>query len=142
MKLSKSTELAIHGLYQLASDRPNQLLVAEMAESQKVSPSYLAKVFQKLARKGLVNSTRGKKGGFRLAMEPDKISMADVVRAVEAEEPLFDCLKITRCCEEQQGDCVLRKAFEDAEQSMYAALSKTTLADILESEQGQRANWT
>ncbi len=142
MKLSKSTELAIHGLYQLATERPNQLLVADMAESQNVSPSYLAKVFQKLARKGLVNSTRGKKGGFRLAREPKEISMADVVRAVEAEEPLFDCLKIVRCCEEENGNCVLRKAFEDAERSMYDTLSKTTLSDILESEHGQRTNWT
>ena len=60
MKFSKSTELAIHGLWLLANKRPKLLLVSKMAGAQNVSESYLAKIFQKLARKGLVRSTRGR----------------------------------------------------------------------------------
>lgn len=140
MKLSKSTELAIHGLYQLAVTRPRQLLVSEMAGAQQVSTSYLAKVFQKLARKGLVKSTRGKRGGFALARKPEEITIADVVRAVEAEEPLYDCLRDLRGCK-GNGNCLLRDRFAAAEQSMYTALEGCSLGDLLDSDEGFRESW-
>lgn len=140
MKLSKSTELAIHGLYQLALTSPRQLLVAEMAGAQQVSVSYLAKVFQKLARRGLVRSTRGKRGGFALARSPEQISLADVIRAVEAEEPLFDCLGSVRECK-ANSQCLTRHCFHEAEQSMYGVLAGTSLADIVDSDRGERTNW-
>lgn len=140
MKLSKSTELALHGLYQLAVTRPRQLLVAEMAGAQQVSTSYLAKVFQKLARKGLVRSTRGKRGGFALARTPEEISVADVVRAVEAEEPLFDCLGHARSCK-SNGSCLMRARFDQAERSMYEVLEATSLAELLASDHGEREAW-
>ena len=140
MKLSKSTELAIHGLYQLAATNSRQLLVSEMASSQKVSISYLAKVFQKLARRGLVRSTRGKRGGFALARQPGEINIAEVVRAVETEEPLYECLGKTRGCK-ANGTCLMRKRFAEAEQGMFAILEKTTLGDILQSSNGERNSW-
>ncbi|MBN2492968.1 MAG: Rrf2 family transcriptional regulator [Deltaproteobacteria bacterium] len=140
MKLSKSTELALHGLYQLAVSRPRQLLVSEMAGAQNVSTSYLAKVFQKLARRGLVNSTRGKRGGFTLARGPDEISVADVIRAVEADEPLFDCLADVRKCKARPG-CLLRARFKQAEQSMLGTLAETSIGDLLASSNGERDAW-
>ena len=140
MKLSKSTELAIHGLYQLAVTRPRQLLVSEMASAQQVSTSYLAKVFQKLARKGLVKSTRGKRGGFALARNPEEITIADIVRAVEAEEPLFDCLKDVRGCT-GNGNCELRARFRQAERDMFEALESCSLGDLLDSDEGFREAW-
>jgi Rrf2 family protein len=141
MKFSKSTELAIHGLWMLANRRPALVLISEMAKAQKVSESYLAKVFQKLARKGLVRSTRGKRGGFSLARLPEDISMADVVRAIEAEEPLYDCLDEHRGCQSRL-QCTLRSVFEEAEKVLYAALEKTSLADLLSSRNADsRASW-
>lgn len=141
MKFSKSTELAIHGLWMLANRRPGLLLVSEMADAQHVSQSYLAKVFQKLARKGLVRSTRGKRGGFALAREPDKIDLCEVVRAIEADEPLFDCMDVGRGCR-GRSDCLLRETFQKAEQAMYDVLTGTSLADLMECGKGEdRAPW-
>jgi Rrf2 family transcriptional regulator, nitric oxide-sensitive transcriptional repressor len=141
MKLSKSTELALHGLFQLATTRPRQLLVAEMASAQHVSTSYLAKVFQRLARKGLVKSTRGKKGGFILARTPAEITLADIVRAVEAEEPLFDCLGEQRNCK-ALDDCLVHGCFKEAEANLYHALEGTSLNDLLtHNSNGDRASW-
>ncbi len=140
MKLSKSTELAIHGLFQLAVSRPRQLLVSEMANAQNVSSSYLAKVFQKLARSGLVRSTRGKRGGFCLARGPEAITIAEVIRAVEADEPLYDCLRATRGCK-ANGNCLMRHRFQQAERDLYAVLESTSLADLLESDRGERDAW-
>ncbi|HOX42357.1 MAG TPA: Rrf2 family transcriptional regulator [Myxococcota bacterium] len=141
MKLSKSTELALHGLFQLATTRPRQLLVAEMATAQHVSTSYLAKVFQRLARKGLVKSTRGKKGGFTLAREPAQITLADIVRAVEAEEPLFECLGPQRDCKALE-DCLVHDCFKAAEAQLFHTLEGTSLGDLLlRNGNGDRAAW-
>jgi Rrf2 family protein len=141
MKFSKSTELAIHGLWLLASKRPGLLLISKMAAAQGVSESYLAKIFQKLARKGLVRSTRGKRGGFTLAKEPKEISVADVVRAVEAEEPLYDCMDENRGCRGRAG-CLLRQVFDRAERRMFTALEETSLADLVSCEDGDaRTPW-
>ncbi len=141
MKLSKSTELALHGLFQLAFTQPRQLLVAEMAGAQHVSTSYLAKVFQRLARKGLVRSTRGKKGGFALARSPEQISLADIVRAMEAEEPLFECLGDQRNCK-ARADCMVHGCFHEAEERLFRALEGTSLDDLLRSNpNGDRAAW-
>ena len=141
MKFSKSTELAIHGLWLLANKRPKLLLVSKMAGAQNVSESYLAKIFQKLARKGLVRSTRGKRGGFTLAQEPSDISVADVVRAVEAEESLYDCMDVVRGCQGRTS-CLLRKVFDQAERQMYKALENTSLADLMScGSEEARAPW-
>jgi Rrf2 family protein len=141
MKFSKSTELAIHGLWLLARKRPGLLLIADMAEAQNVSESYLAKIFQKLARKGLVRSTRGKRGGFTLAREPKEISLADIVRAVEASEPLYDCMDESRGCRSRTS-CLLRDVFNEAERRMYKALGETSLADLMTCSNGEaRAPW-
>lgn len=131
MKFSKSSDLALHGLWQLAVKKKKMLLVAEMARAQKVSETYLAKVFQKLARRGLVKSTRGKKGGFTLAKSPAEIAITDVVRAIETDEPLFTCLGPERGC--RGGDqCELKKVFAEAEQRLYDTLSKYTFKDLIE----------
>lgn len=141
MKFSKSTELAIHGLWLLACRRPELLLVSEMAGAQNISGSYLAKIFQKLAHKGLVRSTRGKRGGFTLARDPGEISVADVVRAVEAEEPLYDCMYLGRGCQSREN-CLLRDVFQRAERQMYSALEKTSLADLVSCGNGRaRTPW-
>ena len=141
MKFSRSTELAIHGLWMLARKRPELLLISEMVEAQGASQSYLAKVFQRMARSGLVNSTRGKRGGFTLARSPKSISIADVVRAIEADEPIYDCLHDRRGCK-GNSDCMLRDAFFEVEKVMYTMLEKTSLADLLVgSEVPERSKW-
>lgn len=130
MRFSKSTELAIHSLWQLAVKQSNLLLVSEMAGKQHVSESYLAKVFQKLARQGLVRSTRGKRGGFKLAREPKEISMAQVVRAIESDKSYYDCQDKQRFCA-GRPDCPVREVFEEAEKRMFGVLESTSLADLV-----------
>ena len=141
MKFSKSTELAIHGLWLLAHNRPKHMLASEMAAQQNVSESYLAKVLQKMVRKGLVCSSRGKRGGFVLVRQPETITVAEVAKAIEVEEALYDCLCETRNC--QGGpECLLRRMFQRAEQQMYVELERTTLADLLNSNgRNPRARW-
>jgi Rrf2 family protein len=131
LRLSQSTDMALHGLWALARAEGSRfLLLSEIAQAQKVSESYLSKVFQKLTRTGLVYAVRGKRGGYALARAPETITVGDVVRAMEADQPLYQCLAQTRCCTAMEN-CLLLRVFAEAERQMYAVLDGVTLADLM-----------
>jgi Rrf2 family protein len=135
--------MAIHGLWALAClEEQRSLLLSDIARAQNVSESYLSKVFQKLTHAGLIQAVRGKNGGYSLARPPDTITVGDVVRAIEAEPPMYQCLAEERCCEAVEN-CLLLHVFGEAERQMYAVLDGVTLADLLaESVRGaKRLAW-
>jgi Rrf2 family nitric oxide-sensitive transcriptional repressor len=123
--------MALHGLWSLARAEGRRfLLLNEIARAQNVSESYLSKVFQKLTRAGLVHAVRGKRGGYTLGRSPAAITVGDVVRAMEADQPMYQCLAQTRCCEAMKN-CLLLRVFAEAQQQMYAVLDGVTLADLI-----------
>ncbi len=132
LRFSQSTDMAIHGLWSLARRQESRrfLLLSEIARPQNVSESYLSKVFQKLAHVGLVKAVRGKRGGYALARSPETITVGDVVRSMEADQPMFQCLAQERCCQAVES-CLLLQAFAEAERQMYAVLDRVTLADLM-----------
>jgi Rrf2 family protein len=143
LQVSQSIDMAIHGLWALARLEGQQfVLLSEVARTQHVSESYLAKVFQQLSRAGLVRAVRGKRGGYALARTPTAISIGDIVRALEAETPMYRCLAQERCCE-AEADCLLLQVFAEAQKQMYAVLDRTTLADLLADFQRgmERMSW-
>ena len=131
LRLSQSTDMALHGLWALAHAEGRRfLLLNEIARAQNVSESYLSKVFQKLTRAGLVHAVRGKRGGYTLGRSPAAITVGDVVRAMEAAQPMYQCLAQTRCCEAMKN-CSLLRVFAEAQQQMYAVLDGVSLADLI-----------
>jgi Rrf2 family nitric oxide-sensitive transcriptional repressor len=143
LRFSQSTDLAIHGLWALAClETGRVILLSDIASRQHVSESYLSKVFQKLTRAGLTRAMRGKRGGYTLARPPAEISIGDVVRAMDPEPPMYQCLARERCCE-AMANCLLLRVFAEAEQHMYAVLDRVTLADLLTDVLGgeKRMGW-
>ncbi|MDZ7378763.1 MAG: Rrf2 family transcriptional regulator [candidate division KSB1 bacterium] len=131
LRFSQSTDLAIHGLWALAYLETGRfILLSELAQRQHVSESYLSKVFQRLTHAGLTRAMRGKRGGYALARPPDAITVGDVVRAMDPERPMYQCLARERCCE-ATTTCLLLRTFAEAEKQMYAVLDRITLADLL-----------
>lgn len=131
LRFSQSTDLAIHGLWALARLETGRfILLSDIASQQHVSESYLSKVFQRLTRAGLTRAMRGKRGGYTLARLPEDITVGDVVRAMDPEPPMYQCMAQERCCE-AVGTCLLLRVFAEAEQHMYAVLDRVTLADLL-----------
>ena len=111
----------------------------EMAEFQGVSPSYVAKLFTKFVQAGLVTSGEGISGGYRLARDPGRISVWDVVQALEGDKPLFQCREIRRDCVLFEGDpprwatrglCPIHAVMREAEVRMRESLKAVTLADL------------
>jgi len=133
MQLSVGTDYAIHGLVYLALRPRGQVVyVSEVAKAQNISESYLAKVFQNLARTGLVVSYRGSKGGYMLAKPSEQITFRDILQAVEGPSPLYTCLDQRRDCHIGL-DCKILMILREAEQKMYEVLERTTLKDLLDS---------
>lgn len=141
-------EYALHCLLYLLSPPDNRPLgIKELAAFQGVSEAYLAKVFLRLKRAGLVTSTGGRAGGYLLAKPPHAISFWDVVIAVEGDVPLFRCQQIRANCAlfdrnggplktpatALRGTCGIHAAFLEAERALRASLQKHTLASLANS---------
>jgi Rrf2 family protein len=113
--------------------------VRDLAELQGVSVEYLAKLFTKLQKAGLVVATEGARGGFALARPPEKISVLDVVRAIDGHKSLFECRNIRENCAlfgnnpprwATSGVCSIHAVMLEAEKSVRESLGGHTLADL------------
>jgi Rrf2 family protein len=139
MQISVGCEYAIHGLLYLALQPPDEVvLLTDVARAQNLPVSYLAKVFQFLAKAGLVKSFRGAHGGYMLAQSPDRITLRQITQAIEGAGPLFSPLSSRRDCS-AEADCLIREAFSKAEESMLHELEKVTLHELVERAQTMRS---
>ena len=128
LKLSEAASLALHTMVLLAG-RPDQLLSArEIAVELEVSESHLAKVLQKLARDGLVNSTRGPKGGFALNRRYTDISLLDVYESIEGPMRDRHCFRTTSVC--SGTSCIFGGLLIDVSSKVKEYLSETKLLDL------------
>jgi Rrf2 family transcriptional regulator, iron-sulfur cluster assembly transcription factor len=141
MQFSTSIEYAIHGLVYLAvNGSETATLVGDVATAIKVPDSYLRKVFQLLVRGGLVTSQRGAKGGFVLARDPARITLKDVVEAIDGSLPLYTCMKAKRKCSALEA-CPVSAAFEEARNKMAEVLGGTTLESLAKGISHRAVGW-
>jgi len=124
-----AANIAVHSLVYLAGlDRATTVSATQIAEKIAVSPSHLSKVLQELARQGLVNSTRGAKGGFSLAADSRKVTLLDVIRAVDPPPKPDSCLLGEQIC--HGAECKLKELRLKVTRLVEAELSSTTLAEF------------
>ncbi len=94
--LSSAVEYALHCLLWIVPSLDERPSTRDLAELQGVSPSFLAKIFQKLEKAGIVEAAEGFRGGYHLARSPEHITILDVVDAIEGATPLFNCQENSR----------------------------------------------
>src|SRR5258708_36343063 len=139
--ISTAVEYGLHCLLYLArpSGDPVVASARDLAELQAVPPEYLAKTFTKLRRAGLVVGSEGISGGFSLARAAEKISVLDVIVAIDGKKPLFDCRNIRIGCAvfgtaaprwATKGVCSIHAVMLEAEAAMRSVLASRSLADI------------
>ncbi|KKC26944.1 RrF2 family transcriptional regulator [Sphingomonas sp. SRS2] len=136
--ITTSVEYGIHCLLFLVGN-DKAMSSRDLAELQGISPSFLAKIFPKLEKAGIVAASEGVRGGYRLAREPDEISFLDIVDAIEGRKPLFDCQEVRGRCAvfgeakpkwATAGICGIHAAMIRAERAMRDSLASVTLASI------------
>jgi len=91
MQITKETDYAIRCVLYLAGKRGSVTMVDEIARNKFIPKSFLAKILQKLVKAGIVRSYRGVKGGFELAREPEKVSLLDVIEAIQGPVAMNAC---------------------------------------------------
>jgi Rrf2 family protein len=138
MKLGDGVEQAIHCMLLLSNVSADGVMsAAALAEYHGVSASYLLKHLQALVAAGLLVSVPGPKGGYQLARAPQKISLRDVVLALEGAAPAFRCAEIRRNGPDPLAEkffakpCAINAAMLKAEQAYRAELAKVSIADLV-----------
>ena len=143
MRLSTKGRYAVMAMADLArrqSDAVRAVALADIATRQEISLSYLEQLFARLRRKGLVQSSRGPGGGYRLAREATQTSIADIVHAVD--EPL----RATRCAERGKGcmlkgeRCLTHDLWADLGDRIEDYLGSVSLADVVSGRLAKMAN--
>ncbi|MCA1178820.1 MULTISPECIES: nitric oxide-sensing transcriptional repressor NsrR [unclassified Pantoea] len=126
MQLTSFTDYGLRALIYMATlPEGKQTNITEVTDTYGVSRNHMVKIINQLSRAGFVAATRGKNGGIRLGMDPEKIVIGQVVRRMEPLQ-LVNCEEcaITPACR-------LRKALHDAVQLFLKELDNYTLADLV-----------
>ena len=130
MKLTTKGRYAVTAMLDLALRYDKgAVTLADIAKRQGISLSYLEQLFAKLRRSGLVDSVRGPGGGYTLALEPAKISVAEIIVAINEN------IDATRCGGEKNchGDetCLTHQLWEDLSTRIHEFLNGITLGDLV-----------
>ena len=131
MRYSQSTELALDSLFFIAAHpEKSDFSVDEVAKAQRVSTSYLAKIFQQLSKAGVLRSHRGAKGGYSLGRSTGEITLLDIARVCEGTSPLYDCNAMAKNCN-LGPNCLVVSTFRKAEVAMEEVLAGVSLEDLV-----------
>src|SRR5690349_22119160 len=122
-------DLALHG-----ADGP--VTLAGISERQKISLSYLEQLFGKLRRRELVESVRGPGGGYHLARDATKITVADIIRAVDEPIDSTQCGGRENCHDHQR--CMTHELWEELNTTVSGFLSGVKLSDLVEKQRTKR----
>lgn len=130
MRLTSFTDYGLRMLMRMASHPERAFSTAELAEEFRVSRNHLAKIMQRLAREGMIETRRGGGGGAVLATKAEKIRLGTVVRLLEEGQPLVECFAAEGGSCPVDGICRLKIRLRRAEEAFLADLDRSTLADI------------
>lgn len=131
--LSKTAKYALRAVTYLASrpegeDRP--VTLTEIADALVVPPNYLSKVTHRLVQEGLLESTRGPGGGFRLAVPADRLVLARVTAPFDTTGGPLPCLLQDRPCNPAEP-CVAHERWKRIAGETRAFFEETTVAELL-----------
>ena len=129
MRLTVYTDYALRMLIYLAIRDDGQARVGDVADSYGISRNHLLKVALELGRLGYVTTTRGRSGGISLAKAPQDINLGEVVRHMEDDFGLVECLRAHgACC--IAPSCRLKVLVREAIGAFLAVFDEYTLADL------------
>ena len=131
MKLTTKSRYAINALAELlVYARNTPVRLKDISEKQNIELNYLEQIFRKLRLAGIVKSIRGRNGGYVYASDPSKISIKQVMDAVEEDLDATNCAGASSCFEGKQ--CSSHKLWDDLNHVVDNYLSKIFINDLVE----------
>lgn len=128
--LTQTAQYALRTVLRLAAGDQERCTVEQLAEELDVPRNYLSKTLHLLARAGVVESTRGKHGGFRLRRPPHRITLREVVAPFEDVGERV-CLLGRSSCNDRTA-CPAHARWKSVSESVAGFFSRTTVAELLE----------
>ena len=132
MKISTRGRYGTRLLLDLASQQDNgPIPLKDIARRQHISLSYIEQLVTPLIAAGLIKSTRGARGGIRLAKSPHEINLSDVVGLLEGSISPVDCLDDPEACP-RSDVCATRDVWSEMKDAMDGVLKSVTIHDLVE----------
>jgi Rrf2 family protein len=138
MHLSKAGEYAVRAMLHLAAKQGKNLTqISNVSAKWNIPESFLRKILNNLSKAGLVNSTRGKRGGFELARSAAEITLLDIIEVSEGELFFNHCLVGPEECEHRTW-CPVHPVWREAQDAFSEVLRRKTLADLVANSEFQK----
>ena len=135
MRITTKGRYALRAVYKLAiSDNEKPISIRELAEKEDISPEFLEQIFFRLKKTGMISSTRGPGGGFRLNRAPEEITLYDILEAAGEGVQFTPCLSPEpngKGCE-RIDDCVAHDVWKDASDTIKEYFTNITLRNIMD----------
>ena len=131
MRLTTFSDYALRVMLVLASRTDALVTIADVSAAFGISEAHLMKVAQVLGKTQWVETVRGRNGGMRLAMDPRKLRLGEVVRQLESDFALVECLGENNQCV-LAGACGLEQAMVQAREAFLKELDRYTLAQLVD----------
>lgn len=140
MRLSTKGRYAVTAMLDLAlHEQSEPVTLAEISACQAISLSYLEQLFSKLRRHDLVRGMRGPGGGYRLARPPERITVADIILAVDESVDVTQCHGRQNC---RKGErCLTHELWSELSARIFDFLDGITLAELIERPSVQSVVW-
>ena len=134
MRLTRAGEYAVRCVLYLASQGVGVVCNRkQIAAEMDIPDQFLSKIAQQLARSGFLEIVQGSKGGLKLVVSPQHVSLLDVVEAVIGEIFLNDCVMRPESCRRSQA-CSVHQIWDKARSQLRDTLREATFASLLEKD--------
>lgn len=134
MRLTRAGEYAIRCVLYMSKQEEGIVVSRnEIAQSMDIPNQFLGKIAQQLSRSGILEIIQGSKGGFRLSVSPEKLSLLDVVEAVMGEIFLNDCIFRPESCG-RSSTCAVHFVWQKAKTQLRETLREATFAKLVKEE--------
>ena len=132
MNITSKGRYALRVMLDLAQHREEGYIsLKTIAERQGYSMKYLEMIVGSLKREGLVASTRGKEGGYRLVRDPEDYTIGEILRCIEDNLAPVACIKAGDICCEHAGECMTVPMWKELDDITNAYLDGVSLQDLL-----------
>jgi Rrf2 family protein len=129
--LSQTAEYALRAVLYLAERADDRTVrVGEMAQALRIPRNYLSKILHRLARAGVLTSTRGKTGGFQLAVPADRLRLSEIVAPFDRIDERRRCLLGRPQCNDRTA-CAAHSRWKDVADTVATFFRETTVAELL-----------
>ena len=131
MRLTVFTDYSLRVLLVLASRTEKLVTISDIAAAFNISHTHLMKVTHVLGKTSWIDTVRGRNGGMRLATDPRKLKLGDIVRGLEEDFALVECMGENDHCA-LTGGCGLEVALGIAMDNFFRDLNRYSLADLVD----------